>query len=242
MPPGRLGRARRQFGVMLGLFARMALFGPRLDFRARCSDLAQTLLASPQFVGNRQVVRKVRRVRRLGFRQQIGDFGLQLRLDLASMLMRQRAVAAGVGVDFRAVEADRSHLQHAHLTRQQQNLNEQCFDLFEKPPPERRDCIVVGMIVGRDETERHRVVRRPLQLPAREYARRITVNQHPQQHSGMVRRRPSAPIRADHRAQIEPVDHLDHKTRQMPLRQPLVHRRRQQKTRLPIDRAEVAHR
>ena len=158
------------------------------------------------------------------------------------MLMRQRAVAAGVGVDFRAVEADRSHLQHAHLTRQQQNLNEQRFDLFEKPPPERRDCIVVGMIVGRDETKRHRVVRRPLQLPAREYARRVTVNQHAQQHSGMVRRRPGAPIRADHRAQIEPVDHLDHKTRQMPLRQPLVHRRRQQKTRLPIDRAEVAHR
>jgi hypothetical protein len=164
------------------------------------------------------------------------------RLDLAGMLMRQRAVAAGVGVDLRAVEADRSHLQHAHLARQQQNLNEQSFDLFEKPPPERRDRVVVGMIVGRDETERHRVVRRPLQLPAREYARRITVHQHAQHHSGMVRRRPSAPISADHRAQIEPVDHLNHKTRQMPLRQPLVHRRRQQKPRLPINRAEVAHR
>ena len=184
---------------MLGLFARMALFGPRLDFRARCSDLTQTLFAPRQFVGNRQAVRKVRRVRRLGFAQQIGDFGLQLRLDLAGVLIRQRAVAAGVGVDFRAVEADRSHLQHADLARQQQNLNEQRFDLFEKPPPERRDCVVVGMkgahrqpaiswIVGRDETERHRVVRRPLQLPARENTRRITVHQHAQQHSGMVRR------------------------------------------------------
>ena len=32
---------------------------------------------------------------------------------------------------------------------------------------------------------------------------------------GMVRRRPRAAISPDHRAQIEPVDHLDHKTRQM---------------------------
>ena len=173
---------------MLGLFARMALLGPRLDRRARCGNLAQTLLPPRQLVGNRHPVRKIRRVRRLGFGHQIGDFGLQLRLDLAGVLIRQRAVAAGIGVDFRAVEADRSHLQHAHLARQQQNLNEQRFDLFEKPPPERRDCVVVGMIVGRDETERHRVVRRPLQLPARENARRITIHQHAKQHSGMVRR------------------------------------------------------
>jgi hypothetical protein len=34
-------------------------------------------------------------------------------------------VPARVGVDFRAVEPDRAHVQHTHLARQQQHLNEQ---------------------------------------------------------------------------------------------------------------------
>ena len=56
---------------------------------------------------------------------------------------------AGVGVDFRAVEPDRSHSQNAHLARQQQHLNEHPLDLLEKPPPERRNRVMVGMIVSR---------------------------------------------------------------------------------------------
>jgi len=51
---------------------------------------------------------------------------------------------AGVGVDLRAVERNRSHFQHAHLARQQQHLNEQRFDLLQKPPPERSDRVVSG--------------------------------------------------------------------------------------------------
>jgi hypothetical protein len=41
-----------------------------------------------QFVGNRHAIGKVRR---LGFGQQIGDFGFQLLLDLTRMLIGQRA-------------------------------------------------------------------------------------------------------------------------------------------------------
>ena len=151
---------------MLGKLARMTLLGARLDLGARFGHLAQALLAPRQFVGDRHAIGNVGRVRRLGFGHQIGDFGLQLRLDLARMLIGKRAVPAGVGVDLRAVETNRAHLQHAHLARQQQNLNEQRLDLFEKPPPESRDRVVVGMFVGREETERHRVIVRPLQLAA----------------------------------------------------------------------------
>ena len=226
---------------MLRLLARVAFLGARLDLRARFGDLAQTLLAPRQFVGYRHAVRNVRRVRRLGFGHEIGDFGLQLRLDLARMFIGQRAVPAGVGVDFRAVEPERAHLQHAHLARQQQHLNEQPLDLLEKPPPERRDRVVVGMIVGRNEAERHRVIGRPLQLAARKHARRIAINQNAQQHSRMIRRRAGAAITAAHRAKVEPLDHLHHEASQMLLRQPLVNRRRQQEPGLPIDRAEVAH-
>jgi hypothetical protein len=64
------------------------------------------------------------------------------------------AVPAGVGVDLRAVEPQSAQLQHSHLTRQG------CSFRFW---PERRDAVVVGMIVSRDETKRHRVIGRPLQ-------------------------------------------------------------------------------
>ena len=39
-----LGRARREFGFMLGQFSRVTLPGPRFNLRARFGDLAQTLL------------------------------------------------------------------------------------------------------------------------------------------------------------------------------------------------------
>ena len=177
-----------------------------------------------------------------GFGHQPGDLRLQLRLDLARVFIRQRAVPAGVGMDFRAVEPDRPHVQHAHLARQQQHLNEQPLDLLEKSSPERRNRVMVGMIVSRYEAERHRVIGRPLQLAARKYARRIAINKNAQQHSRMIRRRSRAAITAAHRAKVEPLDHIHNETRQMLLRKPLVHGWRKQKPSLSINRAKVAHR
>lgn len=156
---------------MLRQLPRVTLLGARLNLRARFGKLAQTLLASRQFIRYRHAVGNIRRIRRLGFRHQIGDLSLQLRFDLAGVFIRQRAVTAGVGVDLRAVERNRSHFQHTHLARQQQHLNEQRFDLFQKPPPERSDRVVVGMIVSRNEAKRHRVIARPLQLATRKHAR-----------------------------------------------------------------------
>ena len=95
---------------------------------------------------------------------------------------------------------------------------------------------------GGDVAERHAVVSRPLKLAARKHPGGVAVNQNPQQHPGMVRRRAGAAIGADHAAKIEPVDHLDDKTGQMPLRQPLVDRRRQKKRRPAINVPEIAHR
>ena len=110
---------------MLGLLALEAFLGPRLDLGARLGELCQPLLAARQFVGDRQAVGEVRPVRRLGLGQQLGHFGLQLRLDLAGMLIGQRAVPAGIGVDLGAVERHRAHLEHAHLARHRQHLDEQ---------------------------------------------------------------------------------------------------------------------
>src|SRR5258707_8546660 len=45
-------------------------------------------------------------------------------LDLAGVLVRQRAVPAGVGVDLGAVQRNGAHLEHPHLARQLQHLHE----------------------------------------------------------------------------------------------------------------------
>src|SRR5580693_7925686 len=55
-------------------------------------------------------------------------------------------------------------LEQPHLARQFQHPHEQPLDLLEKAPPKRRNGVVVGMIVGGNEAERHRIISRPLQL------------------------------------------------------------------------------
>ena len=158
------------------------------------------------------------------------------------MLVGQGAVPAGVGVDLGAVERHRAHLEHAHLARHRQHLDEQTLDLLEKTSPERREGIVVGMLVRRDEPEGHRVIGRPLQLAAREHAGRVAVHQDAQQQRWVVGRRTRAAIAPAHHPQIQAVDHLHHEAGQVLLRQPLVNRRRQKEPGLAIDRPEVAHR
>ena len=150
-------------------------------------------------------------------------------------------MAARVGVDLRPIQPDRAHLQHAQLARQLENLDEQLLDILQEAPPKRRDRVVVGMIVGRNEPKRHRVVGRPLQLAAGEHPRRIAVNQKAQQHPGMIRSRTRAAIGPAHPAKVEAVDHFDDEPRKVLLRKPLVNRRRKQITRLPIDRPKIVH-
>src|SRR3954469_18750623 len=156
---------------------------PRLDDPPRPDDLGQAQLAPGQFVWDRHPVRHIRLIRRLRLGHQLRNFSLQLGFDLARMLIRQRAVAAGVGVDLGAIERDRAQLQHAHLTGELQYLDEQGLDLLKEAPPEGCDGIVVRVLVGRDEAERHRIITRPLQLAAGEHAGGVAVDQDAQQHT-----------------------------------------------------------
>ena len=89
----------------------MPLLGPRLDLRLRLGQLTKPLLAPRQFVGDRHPVGYVGGVGRFRLGHEVGDLGLQLRLDLHRMLVGQRAVPARVGVNLRAVQANRPHLQ-----------------------------------------------------------------------------------------------------------------------------------
>jgi hypothetical protein len=219
----------------------MTLLRPRLDPRLGPRDLGQPRLTPRQFLGYRHPVGRIRLIRSLGPGHQIGDLRLQLGLDLARVLIGQGAVTAGIGVGLRPVERNRPQLQDAHLSRHDQNRDEQPLDLVQKPAPERGDRIVIGVLIRRDEPERYAVVGRPLQLTARKNTRGIAINQKPQQKPGMVRRRARPAIAPTHRPQVKAIDDLDDKPRQMALRKPLIHRRRQKKTRRPVNRAEVAH-
>ena len=108
----------------------MALLRPRLDHRLGAGDLGQPLLPPRQFLGDLHPVRHLGLIGRLRLTQQIGHFGLQLRLDLARVLIRQRAVAAGIGVDLGAIQRHRAELQHPHLAGHAEHLHEQRLDLL----------------------------------------------------------------------------------------------------------------
>ena len=69
---------------------------------------------------------------------------------------------AGIGMHLCAVQRHRAQLEHPGLPRQRQHLDEQPLDIRKKSPPEGGDGVVVGMIVSRNEAERHRIVGRPL--------------------------------------------------------------------------------
>jgi hypothetical protein len=130
-------------------------------------------------------------------------------------------------VDLGPVKPNRAQLQNPDLAGKNQHLQKQARDLRQKSPPKRRNRIVIGMIVRRDEAERHRVICRTLQLAARKHARRIAIDQKPQQNLRVIRRRARPTITSAHRPQVKTRDHFHNKTRQMPLRKPIIHRRRQ---------------
>ena len=248
LPPGFLPVAcafssrAAQLGAMLRHLLLEAFLGAGFKLGAGLGKLGQTLLTARQFLRNRHAVHHISLIG--GFRpcQQFGHFGLQLAFDLGGMFIGQRAVPAGIGVDLGAIQRHRAKLEQAHLAGQFQHPHEQRFDVLEKAPTKRRNGVVVGMIVRRNEAERHRIIGRPLQLAARKHAGRIAINQQPQQQGRMITGRPGAAIAPHHRRKVQPVDHLDNKPRQMPLGKPVIERGRKQKSRVAVKLAEIAHR
>src|SRR5580658_1826819 len=58
----------------------------------------------------------------------------------------------------------------------------------------------------------------------------------------MITGRAGPAVRGHHRGEVEPVDYLDDKPRQVPLGKPFIKRRRKQKRRVAIKLTEIAHR
>jgi hypothetical protein len=69
------------------------------------------------------------------------------------------------------------------------------------------------MLVGSDEAEGDRVIGRPLQLAAGEHPCGIAVDQDAQEQARVVGSLAAAAIAADHRPQVQALDHLHHEPR-----------------------------
>jgi hypothetical protein len=66
--------------------------------------------------------------------------------------------------------------------REQQHLHEELLQFGQEHAPKRGQRIVVGMLVARDETERHRLIRSALNLARTEHSSGIAIQEQAQQH------------------------------------------------------------
>jgi len=111
---------------------------------------------------------------------------------------------------------------------------------------EPRDRCVIGPLLRRQDTERHVLFARPLDLPRRACPARVRVQQQRDHHRRVIRRpaAPVPPIDGIERVEVELAHGVDDEPRQVALRQPLPHIRRHQKRLLAItrDKALAHHR
>ena len=113
------GRPCCYLSLVLCLLARMALLCPHLDRCLGMGNLGKPLLLSRQLPRNGQAIRYIGLISRLG---------LQLRLDLARVVIRQSTVAAGVGMDLGAIQRHRPQLQY-RLSRATPSTRTNCVSI-----------------------------------------------------------------------------------------------------------------
>lgn len=83
----------------------------------------------------------------------------------------KRLVLAGIGLDFCAVEADRTQLCTVHLGGDQKYLNKEQLNLIGEAPSGCRDHLVVRLHIAADLSHRH-----PFRHRRRHHVGRVSVN------------------------------------------------------------------
>lgn len=187
-------------------------------------------------VGNDRLVDAIRF---LGKFEHSLDLISQLRFETISTFEAQRAVLGGIRLDLGSIQTHAPNLQALEFFGEQQDLIEHFLEMWQEPTPKRGNRIMVGMLIGRDITEGHRVVRCNLDLPARSDARGVSVKQKGHEHFGMIRRRATAFIRLSYHPKVQLRNQLHDEPCQMLLRKPVLNTRRHQKQRVTIVRNEV---
>ncbi len=221
----RLGLTLGQLGIKLGLFALEALLGARFDLGLGGRDGGQPVFSALDLRGQIHALGHAAPIGRFGQREHLLHFGLELGLDLLGVPIRERAVSAGVGVDLGTVQAHGAKARELVLAGDLQHLHEGIGELIAETAAERRQRVVVRMLVARDEAEGQRVVRGPLDLAARMGSRRVAVDQQRQQQRRVVGIATATRVGALQCRQVQPFHHIDHVARQVRFGQPVLHRR-----------------
>ncbi len=150
-------------------------------------------------------------------------------------------MARGVGVHLGPIQGHRPELQELHLLRDAKHLYEQRLNLLEESLAERAQRIVVRVGIGREVAKRQRVIGRLLNASARIGARGIAVDEQRQEHRRVIGRRARAAVSTDQSREVQLIDDVRHKARQVVPRQPVIQRWRQQVGCVTITGTEMAH-
>ena len=126
-PP--LGLSLRHFGLMFGLLSGGSFFGLRFDDLPRLLQQLNALLASCQFLRDVQRLLGLLHIGLLGAGRQFLNFQLEARDQFPGALVADGGVFAGIGLDLRAVHADRAHAREPELPLRRLFINEISFFL-----------------------------------------------------------------------------------------------------------------
>jgi len=200
----------------------MTLCRAPFDFGLGRSNGRQTFSPALKLFGNAQTVGEIGTIGSFRLLEQFGDFGFDLRLQLAGVALAQRPVPGSIRFDFAAVKTDFPEFKHAHLAGNHQDMNEQFGQFFQKSSPKIGNCIMVRMRVGCYVPKSNRIIGAALQFAAGENTRGITVKQECCQHCRTVRLRTATGIGLSQRTKVELGYNLNHKPGKVTVRKPVV--------------------
>ena len=149
---------------------------------------------------------------------------------MGQLLVVARRALRGVPINLGPVNGDHLNADQTRLRAQRQHLAEQPGQRHLMTLTKARDRAVIGLTVGRDHPKRDVLKARTLDHPRGALPTRIRVHQQ-RDHHRRIMRRPAAAIQAVigvEGAQVHPLDHRDHKPREVILTQPFIQTGRQQ--------------
>jgi hypothetical protein len=230
LPAGRfLGLAGTDLLLLLlalgfGLFLK-TLFG--------CLKPLQTILWALKLFGQhipptlRTELLVLLSIRLLGFFEHLGNFLLQLSETPVGL-------KGGIAFELGSVKEDPPKVDKARLTAQPQNLHKYLVDRLLMATPEPGDGTMIRNHIARKPPKRQLLRAGLGDLSGRSDTLRVSIYQDCQHHGWIVRGPSLYAIRAMERPQIHLADAVPNEAHHVILRNPLIHRRREQQQLFPI--------
>ncbi len=170
-------------------------------------------------------------IRRFRLGQQLPHFLPQRAFILLHARIAHRFVLGGIGFHFRAIERHAAELYGTRFQRQSQRLLKKPLQRLVMNLAEIRNGTEVGLVVCRQNAERHVLDKPLLNLPRRENPDAVCVNQDLRHHPRVIRRLAAIFLFVERYdvPKIHFIDDIAHKVDQVVFRKPVLQAWRQQK-------------